>query len=279
MVNQQFAIMKLDKYKLLFFLPFVFTTLNISIISFVGYYEHITGYYRAFSFGPAMNPMTSIVITLLGISMFFVQVRGKSGKIIKCLILAATIICIIKLIDEFAGTNILESISPFRDQIINENQSSGSSNRMGLNTAIMFLFIGISILFYISGKEMITQLFSSIAFLISLTAYIGYLLNMRVLYGEMSIFTATSGFLQAGTSLGLTIIHGLLTNLNIDESAEKITILQLFISYILAILFGFFLYNGLGSYQNSIMAIIFIGVIWFVTLMTGTFSLLLKSPE
>lgn len=71
--------MRLTKYKFLFFLPFVFVSLNISIISLIGYFSDNSLYYRPLQLRPALNPLTAVVIILLGLVMFLVQVRNKSG--------------------------------------------------------------------------------------------------------------------------------------------------------------------------------------------------------
>lgn len=150
---------------------------------------------------------------------------------------------------------------------------------MGINTAVMFLTIGFAAFLYSLKRHLFSQLFAITAFIISLVTFVGYLLNMSLLYGDMSVFTAACGFLLAGTSLGLIILDGLLKAENPSLTRHKSSLLQILFSYVISILISIIYFQFDPHSSGYILELLTIGTIWFVSLIIAAFSIVFYKPE
>ncbi|MEP6584618.1 MAG: PAS domain S-box protein, partial [Ginsengibacter sp.] len=151
-----------------------------------------------------MNPTTAVLLILCGISLHFIQEHQQPNKknIARYTGLLIALIAILKICDFVTEWDI------GIDQIIYANRLSG--NEMALNTAIVFLLIGIA--FFLiddrkKGSLLPTQLFASISFVISLLTVIGFLYASGTgyknsLFMPMALHTALCFMLL---SLGLLI--------------------------------------------------------------------------
>ncbi|MEP7252714.1 MAG: PAS domain S-box protein [Ginsengibacter sp.] len=126
-----------------------------------------------------MNPTTAVLFIMCGLALHFVQEQNTSQKIKvgRYIGLFVSLIAIVRL----HGFN--EDWSLGVDQFIYGSKLAG--NTMALNTVISFMLIGFAIFLTDDRKKATlipTQLFASIAFIISLITIIGFLYARGLVY-------------------------------------------------------------------------------------------------
>ncbi len=155
------------------------------------------------SFSP-MNPLTALLFLLAGISLFLLNSRAaflkhRAGKLLA--------LCIIVIsLTRLAG--FIHGFDVGIDKILFVNKLGGS--RMVLNSALSFLLVGLSLFFIDKRKTLFvpSQIFASIAFLISFFTIISYVyapgtLDKIAIQIPMPIHTACS-FLLLTIAIGLS---------------------------------------------------------------------------
>ncbi|MEO6406326.1 MAG: PAS domain S-box protein [Ferruginibacter sp.] len=142
------------------------------------------------SFSP-MNPLTALLFLLSGISLFLLNSKDapaqyRAGKLLAIVII---LIALTRLVGFIVGYDIKIDRILFTKKL--------ATNRMVLHTAINFLLVGLSLFFMDKRKSLLvpSQIFASVAFLISLLTIMGYVyapgtLNKVAVQIPMAIHTA-----------------------------------------------------------------------------------------
>jgi len=234
-------------------------TMLIGAISLIGWATHNELLKSIFPRLPTMKVNSAIVLILGGISLLLSHWHGKNIFFIGIKNLLALGIVLIGIIT--LGEYLFRL--PFSIDQLFFKESSGTvgtpfPNRMTLNSALIALFIGLS-LFFLDIKlfgRWITQTLIFMAVIILIPTLIGYIYGIDFIYG-----IATSTKIALATAIGYFLLiigtffarprHGFMTVMTYDSAGGFLARQLLSTSIIIPLILGWVVLNGyhLGLYD------------------------------
>ncbi len=248
--------------------PLGTATIILGLTVVAGYLLSVERLYRPFEGGPATNPLTALCIVMLGLGG---QVRSNKdfGKWIYLFCaLGVLMLTSVRLLDATGGAALSEWITPFQNQVAADLQA-GKSNGMGVNSAIMFLFIALSMALFSFGKAVSSQVVASIAVAIPTVSFTGYVYGLDDFYGQMSLTTAIAGFIIANAALAMSAQHGGLRAILSPYLGGAIARKQLVAGFVFPFALGYAFIGVVDSSESTFLGLFVVSICWFIILMVG----------
>jgi diguanylate cyclase (GGDEF)-like protein len=238
------------------------------LTALAGYFGSIETLYRPFTNGPATNPLTAICIIFIGLGLQKSSIKKQDEWQQRIFAFLVIVITSARIIDVSINSNISSLITPFQDQVLLELQT-GKSNSMGLNSAIMFLCVAISLTLYSFRWFASSQFVAFFTIAIPTISFTGYAYKLDNFYGQMSMLTATAGFALAIASLAMTAHIGGLKALLSPYIGGKIARLQTIAGYAFPTILGYLLIKTLSSSEGNLFGLFVVTICWFIILMVS----------
>ena len=175
----------------------------LSIIAMIGYWMGTDLLYRPVANGPATNPLTAMSALMGGLYILMDMSKYTDHPFKPLFLLVVFSAALLRIMDFLTGSHITEELSPFYYDVMSD-MNYGKSNSMGLNTGLMFLVFSLALVSKGLKKYLLSQILSTIAFVIPTVAVLGYPFELDKLYGQMSLLTAVLGILLALSVLAST---------------------------------------------------------------------------
>ena len=188
----------------------------------------------------AMNPTSVLLFIICSLALWIHQVNGQDNRSSLSGMLGVFVVSIAAI--RLAGYNTRFDIGI--DQLLFRSQLSG--NRMAPNTALAFLFTGLS-LWFLNRKMkhgfLFSQVIALLASAISILAIVGYLYVDRTLYKvatyiPMALHTAISFVLLTTGILFASSRHGIMSVVMHKNVGGKMSRTLLPITLLIPVLFG-----------------------------------------
>lgn len=236
------------------------------LVALFGYFMTIEVLYRPFTGGPATHPLTALCILCLGLSFCLKNINAKTAQLVlACIVITITVI---RILDIAIGADFTALITPFNDQVLTDNVQ-GKDNNMGVNTAIMFFFIALSLLLYSTEHLALSQIVASIALAIPTVSLTGYAYNLTEFYGQMSMLTTLSGVALAIAVLCLTAHYGGLRAILSPYLGGKIARKQTIVGYLVPTVFGFMVAESFATNGADEFGVFVVAMCWFIIIMVS----------
>lgn len=242
------------------------TTALLCLLTLAGYAFGFEFLYRPIANEPATNPLTALIVALLGFSL---EVHGRSVN--KWVAITPAIAAVAICITHFASFIYVSDLSQFFmlfKSVVNQDLLLGKNNIMGMNTTLMLLLLAISHLMYIFRLPNYSQLLSFTALCIPMVSITGYAYGLTSFYGAMSLLSTTFGvFLCLGT-LAVTADKGGVRAILSPYIGGKIARIQILLGYFVPLIIGYLVIRSLmNSNQNSVFGIYVVSICWFIALL------------
>lgn len=241
-------------------------TVLLSVFTLLGYASNIEFLYRPIASEPATNPLTGLVVLLLGLGLlsrdypnYKIFTTVSSGL--------AILICTLHTIGFFIEYDLSKYFMFFSD-VVEKDILAGKSNSMGLNTSVMLLLLSCSVLLYIHQYPISSQLFSFTSLCIPMVSITGYAYGLTSFYGAMSILSTTFGVFLCISSLVVTANKGGLKAVLSPYIGGRIARMQILLGYFVPLLIGYLVVRSLvNSNENSIFGVYVVAICWFIALL------------
>lgn len=198
--------------------------LAICWLALVGYNVEFERLYRPVEGGPATHPMTAISFMLLAFGCF--ASRWHYLFTARLLAVLTLIIVFMKLADSYLGTVYFDYLTPF-SQVLTHHDFSGSDISMGTNTAAVALLLSAALLLDTYRQYHASQFVTFLSFVFAFSSLAGYLYNIDLFYGEMSVITALISLSVAFSMLAIHANRGILKDILAQHIAGRIARKQL----------------------------------------------------
>ncbi|QSX35661.1 GGDEF domain-containing protein [Shewanella sedimentimangrovi] len=248
--------------------PLSIVCILFGFTAIAGYFGSVEAFYRPITNGPATNPLTAICMIFIGFGL-----RGDYNKprvllLQRALALMVIIITSTRFFDVLFNADVSESITPFQRQVALDLQM-GKSNNMGINSAIMFFCIALSLQLYGFKRFIASQFVAFIALAIPTISFTGYAYGIDQFYGQMSMLTASTGFALAVAALVMTANFGAVKAILSPYVGGKIARLQTIAGYAIPTLLGYLLIKSLNSNDGNLFGVFVVTICWFIILMVS----------
>lgn len=256
-------------------LPAGLLAIIFGLLTLAGYWLEIEVLYRPRSGGPATNPMTSMIILLLGCALILSTMRKefKALSLVNTGILVTAGLAIIlasaPIFDLLTGAEVHYLLTPFQTLVAQE-LTQGKSNSIGGNSALLFLLISFSILCFKLKFLMASQVISFFSLVLPFVSVTGYAYGFEEFYGQMSFYTASFGLMLGISTLFLTAKEGFLIGILSPHVGGVVARYQVVVAYIFPTLVGWVIVKSLfdigeGGWFGSFV----VAVSWFIFMMIG----------
>ncbi len=219
----------------------------ISVLVVCGYFLQFPSLYRFSPDGPATNIVTALIMLMIAGTLLSFIYRKRS--LVLTLLFMCSFMLVFKLINYYFPLSYFVNIDN-KIALFNQIYGDSKSNKMGINTIWMLLFLVLAVWSSLYKFFGVSKLFAWFSITISLVSTLGYLFEIRFLFGSMAPATTLGGFLLSIICLSLN--H----NYRIADFLRSITINR-------------YLYNV----QYKVMGMAIIGFIAFVSIFSNILSL------
>lgn len=244
--------------------PLAIICCAFGVIALLGYFGDVERLYRPILGGPATNPLTALCFVVIGLSIIFSH-DNRFSKRKYMIMLAGLLLVCIRLVDEVAGTSFADFVTPFHN-MVHEELNMGKSNAMGINSAIMFFFISISLLFHVQRKLVPAQIIAFLGLAVPVVSYTGYAYGFQQFYGQMSLLTASIGIVLALSVLASTANVAGIKALLSPHVGGKISRIQITLGVAIPFWLGFlFVKTILLSDSADLFGVFVVSIIWFIS--------------
>lgn len=246
--------------------PLGIAAIVFSLAALLGYMTSYEVLYRPFTNGPATNPLTAVCTLLIGLSFCLNNRYGKGLQLgCACIVILITGV---RVYDIVTQSEITRFISPFYDRVLLDIEQ-GQSNSMGLNSAIMFFLIALSLLLYSKRQLALSQLVASLSIAIPTISLTGYAYNLTGFYGQMSMLTSIAGGALALAMLCQTAHYGGLRAILSPYLGGKIARKQTIVGYLVPTMFGFMVAQSLSANEADEFGVFVVAMCWFIIIMVS----------
>jgi diguanylate cyclase (GGDEF)-like protein len=242
------------------------------LTSTMGYLTSIEALYRPIADGPATNPLTALCIIFIGFALLCTTVE-KRIWILRLLAFLVIAITLSKVADYSFNTTLSTMITPFQNQVLLD-QSVGKSNSIGINSALMFLSLGFSLVFYSYRIFYLSQFAAFVTLAIPMISITGYAYGLDQFYGKMSMLTASTGIALSIATLAMTAHTGAVRAMLSPYIGGKIARLQTLAGYLIPSILGYLLVRSLSSTNIDSFGIYVITICWFIILMVSVSAII-----
>lgn len=240
---------------------FSYLALLLSSVVILGYIFHVESIYRPDPLGPATNVLTALCALLISISLLCY--KYSLAKIVNILLFVALLIPIYKALDAvYSIAFVYDPLNTLQETELHKH------NTMGINTALCFVFVILSIFFMNLRKPMVSQVFGFLSILFPSISITGYALQISDFYGEMSLTTTCLTYIISLSTLGYTANKALLRSMLSMHIGGKVSRFQIIVGYLVCFGLGYLVSTSLlnidaakpfGLYVN--------GITWFLVIM------------
>jgi len=242
------------------------TTALLGIVTLAGYAFGIEFLYRPIANEPATNPLTALIVVLLGLGL---EIHGKTinKRVPFILAIMAVVICLTHFAS-FIYISDFSKIFMLFKSVVDQDLLLGKDNSMGMNTTLMLLLLALSHVMYILQRPNHSQLLSFTALCIPMVSITGYAYGLTSFYGAMSLLSTTFGvFLCLGT-LAVTANKGGVRAILSPYIGGRIARIQILLGYFVPLIIGYLVIRSLmNSSQNSVFGIYVVSICWFIALL------------
>lgn len=215
----------------------------LALILLIGVFVELPAFYRPLINGQATHPLTALLVIFTSVQLFRISTNDSIAlhTINSCSF--TIVMCFSILIDNWFNLLFIEGLT---DHIgaFEYKKIIGLETRVGNNTAVMFTFLALSHLCFITERRKLCLSFGIAALMIIVISLFGYFFDHSNLYGGTSLMTASIG-LQLCL---FTILVGL-TQLSDSKSFHQLSKKSVFWMLSLATIIPFALI--LAAYSGS----------------------------
>lgn len=247
--------------------PLAAICLGFSLLSLSGYLVDLEVLYRPIPSGPATNPLTAILTTLLALGLMLPP-RTRPCLSAMCAYIGLLFISM-RLVDEQFGTSNAALITSFLYNPL-EHLNDPRNNVMGLNTTAMLLLLCLANIFRRHRKAFLSQICSFIALAIPTVAITGYAYGLENFYGDMSLITTTLGLLLSISSLFITSSRGIVRAVLSPYIGGRIARVQVVVGYLFCFILGYMLVQSLvNTGLENLFGAYVVATSWFIILLVA----------
>lgn len=244
--------------------PMTFSVGILAAISLGGYVFSLEILYRPLPNGPASHPLTILSALLLAIAIAEYHRSHIRSEVLAWVV---AILCVLRLAPGSTAEGIYSVLTPFHAMVTHDRQL-GLRNSMGVNTALMFLFISSSILLLRRRWLHTSQIFAFISLAMPMVAITGYAYGLPKFYGEMSLVTITYGLPLGLTAAALSANRAMLRVILAPYITGRIARIQIALGYIIPFMLGFLFLKALQSNgETNLFGVFVIAISWFIILL------------
>lgn len=244
------------------------------VIAFLGYAGGIESLYRPIEDGPATHPITALCAILLGGSIF--KSNAKSANFwAGLLVLLATLLVIS---DKLQQTHIARFITPFY-QTVTADLRQGLDNSMGLNTALMYFFLSVSLLLRAVSRILLSQIIGFLTLALPTISFVGYAYGLQNFHGQMSLLTAIIGVVLSTGALFCSADKGPLNSMLSKDIGGRVARTQVLFGYLFPFAFGFLISRSLSSGQNEAVSLVIVAISWSIVLLAAVTAIVLEKID
>ena len=242
----------------------LFCALFGAVVLAGGYLAEIELLYRPIVDGPATNPLTALCVLVLGLGL------GTGGSLLggwpqRVFAAVAVLLTLSKLSDVLFGTAISPAFTPFPEMVMRD-LALGKANAMGTNSTLMLGLIALAFGLGVLRRQVAAQILGFLALGIPLVSFTGYAYGFDRFYGQMSLLTATVGFLLALSTLAMTAHRGALKAVLSPYIGGRIARLQIALGLLVPFTMGYLMVEGMLRNQHfEWMGIFIIATSWFIS--------------
>ena len=249
-------------------LPMAIISTFFALAALQGYLANIEYLYRPITGGPATNPLTAIIIFLLATSIW-ASIKLNNSFFVHFLAITGLILSALKLLEFIIDIPTSQYITPFYAQVYSDIQQ-GKSNSMGLNTTIMLLLSGVAIELKFLNYKLCSQMVASLCFTLPMVSLTGYVYDIHVFHGQMSLLTTVFGFTLTIAILSMSAdVGGLKAILNPNFSG-RIARVHALAGFMIPLVLGFIVVKSIQTpIQFSYFGLYVVAVCWFIILVVG----------
>lgn len=175
-----------------------------------GVFIELPAFYRPLNSGEATHPLTAILAIIASLQLLRLSNSKKAATLTTINTISVSIVfAAMVLLDKWLGIDFVEGLTMHVGAFEYE-KSLGLETQIGVNTCLMFFFLGISHFLLLKEKTSLALGLIFVAFTLVFLSLAGYIAKQHFLHGSMSLITA---------SLGLILI--VMTLLNVLKSYNR----------------------------------------------------------
>jgi diguanylate cyclase (GGDEF)-like protein len=226
--------------------------------------------YRPLAGGPATHPLTAVALLLLALPLAFWRPR-LCDRLAPWFASAAIAVGVLRLVDLALGTSLLDVVTPFVDSLAAQ-EAAGKPVRIGLNTAVMTVLLGTSLLLRNRQKFLAGQVFAFLALGFPLVAATGYAYGLEKFHGQMALSTVALAILIGAGILATSAHRAVLRAVLSPWLGGRIARMQILLSYLVPLAIGYVLVAVIRASAIELFGLFVVILSGFIVLLVATSS-------
>jgi diguanylate cyclase (GGDEF)-like protein len=247
--------------------PLAVAVAAVAALSMSGYALGMSGLYRPLSDGPTSHPLTLLVTLVIAAALWLHQPGQRRWS---CSLLAGigAVLCLVRLASPADGS-LLVAVTPFAE-VVAADHAAGRANSMGMNTAVMFLGVALSIQAHWLGRSRASQILAFLTLGMPMVSVTGYAYGLPQFYGEMSLLTVTLGMPLGIAAAVMSAHRGLLRALLSPYVSGRIARVQIGLGYAFPLVTGYLLLRAVGDKgETGLFGVFVVSTSWFIILLVA----------
>ncbi|BDX05131.1 hypothetical protein [Planctobacterium marinum] len=164
----------------------------LALILLIGVFIELPAFYRPLINGQATHPLTALLVIFASVQLFRISSNKATAlHSINCCSFSI-VMCFLVLLDNWFNLLFVEGLTDHIGAFEYE-KSLGLETRVGNNTAVMFTFLALSHLCFLTERRKLCLSFAIAALIVITISLLGYFVDHSNLYGGTSLMTASIG--------------------------------------------------------------------------------------
>ncbi|WP_156896333.1 hypothetical protein [Aestuariibacter salexigens] len=258
--------------------PLAWMVLLAGTLAMLGYMLGVPIFYRPIEGGAATHPLTCVFLIVYGVCILLDKEQHSTRQLGLGLLTLSVLLCLMVIVEKFTDTNITNVITPFSSNVIRE-RDAGLDNSMGMNTALLMLFVGLSVLAQYTDRYKRSQLFALCALFMPLLGLFGYIFELTDFYGHMSLLTATMSFMLCFSLLCKTAHTGVVRAVLSPYIGGIIARVQLLAVTLFVAAIVYFFINTITATNGDAAGLLFTSLYWMALGVIGLSALAIEKVD
>jgi diguanylate cyclase (GGDEF)-like protein len=221
--------------------------------------------FRPLAGGPATHPLTATALLLLSLPLACWRHR-QNNHIALPMALAALAIGALRLADIAFDTRLLEHITPFQDAM-DAQIEAGRPIKMGLNTALMTVFLAVALILEGRRYYLPSQLFAFLGLGFPAVAATGYAYGLANFHGQMALSTVALASLAGIGILTAGAHRGVLKAMLSPWMGGRIARVQVILAYLVPFAIGYVLVTTVTASATQLFGLFVVIVSGFIVVL------------
>lgn len=259
--------------------PLALLCVLFAVVVLFGYGAGMENLYRPIADGPATHPLTATTILLLGVGVLSAERANRITQTLFITALAfAFCLLAVNIFDIINHTQQANLLTPFY-KVVDAEGAIGKSNKMGINTSITLLFVAFSLVFQHIHFPTIAQLLSFLGIAVPTVSFTGYAYGLDNFYGQMSLISATLGFVLGAATLARNAHNNPIRSILSPYFGGKLARFQVLIGYAFPALIGYLMLRFVTSIDGLAVGLLIVIMSWFIILMVSISAMFQTAAE